>query len=104
MAELISEPIMPRMGDSALSAMARGEPGLPLAFVWRDETYDVIEQIAAWKATSTEGGHAKGDRYLRRHYHKLRMSDDTEWTVYFVRQASSSGNPKARWFLYTIDV
>lgn len=101
MAELISEPITPRPGTFDASRMGRGEPGLPEGFVWRGESLDVVEEISAWKQSSREGG-AAGDLYLRRHYYRLRMSDDSVWTVYFVRQTPRSGNPKARWFLYTV--
>ena len=73
---------------------ALGEHGLAV---------EVVEQMGAWKHSSREGAHAGGDLYLRRHYYKLRMSDGTVWTVYFVRQSPKSGSAKNRWFLYTIE-
>lgn len=82
--------------------MSRGEPGLPAQFTWRDQTYRVAVRLEAWKATSPEGGRAGGEVYLRRHYYKLRMSDETVWTVYFVRQRPRSGPGHQRWHLYTI--
>ena len=102
MAELISEPIVPRTGTFDVSRMARGEPGLPEGFRWRGVSTDIHEELATWKESSREGGGA-GDLYLRRHYYKLRMSDDRVWTVYFVRQTPRSGSPKNRWFLYTLE-
>lgn len=101
MTELISEPIKPHAGSFSTSRMGRGEPGLPDGFDWRDRSYEIIQELAAWKKSSREGG--VGELYLRRHYYKLRMSDDTVWTVYFERQAPRSGNPKQRWFLYTVE-
>ncbi|MEK7755897.1 MAG: hypothetical protein AAB385_01665, partial [Planctomycetota bacterium] len=53
--------------------------------------------------SSREGARAGGELYLRRHCFRLRMSDDTIWTVYCTRQAPRSGDPKKRWFLYTIE-
>lgn len=102
MAELISEPITPNAGTFDASAMARGEPGLPAGFTWRGASVAVVERLGAWKRSTREGGGA-GELYLRRHYFKLRMSDDSIWTVYFVRQTPRSGSPKNRWFLYTLE-
>jgi hypothetical protein len=103
MPELISEPITPHPGTSDTSRMGRGEPGLPSGFVWRGTSYDVLEELEAWKESSREGARTGGQLYLRRHYFQLRMSDDTIWTVYCTRQTPRSGDPKKRWFLYTIE-
>ncbi len=102
-AELISEPVTPRIGTFDATRMARGEPGLPAGFNWRGHWIDILEVLEAWKDSSREGGHAGGELYLRRHYYKLRMGDGRIWTVYFVRQTPRSGNPRNRWFLYTIE-
>lgn len=102
MAELISEPLTPA-GAFDTQAMARGEPGLPSAFRWRDEVFVVRDLLRKWKHSTHEGGHVSGDLYLRRHYYLLRMSDGTLWTVYFLRQSPRSGKATRRWFLYTIE-
>lgn len=83
--------------------MARGEPGLPNAFTWRGRTFDILATLDQWKHSEHESARADGELYLRRHYYKLRMSDDSVWTVYFIRQTPKSGLPKRRWFLYTIE-
>ncbi len=103
MAEFVGESITPHAGTFDTSRMARGEPGLPTGFVWRGRSVNVIEELSAWKESSREGGRATGELYLRRHYFKLRMSDGSIWTVSFLRQAPRSGNPKKRWFLYTLE-
>ncbi len=103
MPNLVSEPITPRTGTFDASRMGRGEPGLPTGFIWRGLSVDVKAELSTWKDSSREGGRAGGDLYLRRHYYRLRMSDGTVWTVYFVRQTPKSGDPKARWFLYTVE-
>lgn len=102
MAELISESITPHAGTFDTTRMARGEPGLPTGFTWRGKLVNVVEELGAWKQSAREGG-AAGELYLRRHYFRLRMSDDSVWTVYFVRQTPRSGSPKNRWFLYTLE-
>lgn len=102
MAVFFSEPITPRAGSFDTTRMGRGEPGLPKGFTWRGREHVIVELVGSWKHSSREGGGA-GELYLRRHYYKLRMSDGSLWTIYFVRQTPKSGNPKSRWFLYTID-
>ncbi len=102
MSELISESITPHVGNFDAASMGRGEPGLPRGFTWRGKSVDVLERISTWKQSSREGGSA-GDLYLRRHYYKLRTSDGCIWTIYFVRQTPRTGDPKNRWFLYTIE-
>ena len=103
MADLVSEPITPHAGTFDTKRMGRGEPGVPKGFTWRGAPVDVVEELGAWKHSSREGARASGDLYLRRHYFKLRMSDGSIWTVYFVRQTPRTGDPKRRWFLYTVD-
>ena len=103
MSELISEPITPHAGTFGVSRMGRGEPGLPTGFVWRGLSLAVVEELSAWKDSSREGARAGGELYLRRHYFRLRMSDAAIWTVYCTRQAPRSGDPKRRWFLYTLE-
>lgn len=83
--------------------MGRGEPGLPIGFTWRGTSYEVSEELEAWKESSREGARTGGQLYLRRHCFRLRMSDDAIWTVYCTRQTPRSGDPKKRWFLYTIE-
>lgn len=99
--EFISDPITPSGDTLDTAAMARGEPGMPAAFTWRKQTLQVVEELSRWKTSAAEGGRSDGERYLRRHYYKLRMSDDSCWTVYFLRQSPKSGSPRQRWFLYS---
>lgn len=103
MVEWVSEPLFPRTESFDAAAMSRGEPGLPLGFTWRDHDYVVMETLSAWKESSPEGGRAAGQVYLRRHYFNIRMSSGDLWTVYFVRQNPRTGNPRMRWFLYTVE-
>lgn len=100
---LVSEPITPCANTFNATRAGRGEPGLPCGFSWRGRTFSVLAELGAWKQSSREGGTARGYLYLRRHYYRLRMSDSSIWTVYFLRQSPRSGNPKHRWFLYTLE-
>lgn len=101
--DFISEPITPAGPIVEADAMARGEPGLPAAFVWNDRRMGVVRCLARWKQTGHEVGNVRGQIYLRRHYFKLLMDDATLWTVYFVRQTPRSGSPRRRWFLFAVE-
>ncbi len=99
----VSEPIAPRRGTFDTAAMASGLPGLPGGFEWRGTPYAVLQTLETWKQSAHEGGRPSAERYLRRHYFKLRMSDRSVWTVYFTRQAARGGPARQRWFLLTVD-
>ncbi|MEE9295291.1 MAG: DUF6504 family protein [Phycisphaerae bacterium] len=99
----VSDPISPHGRGFDAVAMGRGEPGLPSAFTWRGAPYEIDKRLGAWKESQREGGRAGGELYLRRHYYKLRMTDGSVWTVYFVRQPATRRAAKSRWFLYTME-
>lgn len=100
-ADFVSEPIRPAGDAFDAAAMARGEPGLPAAFVWRGETLRVTHRLGQWKESSPEGGRAGNEVYLRRHCYELEMSDGSRWVVYFTRQPQRGGRPRQRWFLFS---
>ncbi len=101
MDQFISEPLEP-FGDFDTAAMATGVPGLPDGFRWRDEAYTIARCLETWKQSGSERGRLHGERYLRRHYYRLLMSDGAEWTVYFVRNAPPGRRSAPRWFLYGV--
>jgi hypothetical protein len=103
MIEFVSEPITPHRETFDASRMGRGEPGAPTGFVWRGISFAILQMLESWKESSREGSSAQGQLYLRRHYYRLQMSDGAVWTVYFVRQTPRSGDPRSRWFLYSIE-
>ena len=93
--EFISEPIAPVKGTFDTAGMARGEPGLPSRFIWRDKEYAVAEVLEKWK----ESGPCKGgssEMYLRKHWFRIRCTDSSEMTIYFERQPKSKQQSKTR--------
>jgi hypothetical protein len=99
--EFVSEPIEPISGTFETAAMTRGEPGLPKRFKWRGEEYTVADVLEAWKELGPcrNGG---PEKYLRKHWFRIRIEDDLEMTVYFERQARSKRQNKVKWWLYTV--
>lgn len=98
----ISEIIKPAAGTFDTAAMTRGEPGLTKRFSWRDKEYEVAEVIEVWKETGPCRS-GSSELYLRKHWYKIRTTDNTIMTLYFERQARSKSQSKARWWLYTIE-
>lgn len=99
--QFICDPIKPVVGTMDTRAMTRGEPGLPGKFIWRDEEYTVAEVLEKWKETSPcrSGG---GERYVRKHWFRIRTTDGREMKIFFERQARSKRQSKLRWWLYTL--
>jgi hypothetical protein len=99
--KFISEPIKPTTQTFETTAMTRGEPGLPQRFVWRDAEYTVADVLEIWKETGP-CRNGSDDKYLRKHWYKIRTADGLIMTLYFERQARSKSRNKTRWWLYTI--
>jgi hypothetical protein len=97
--EFIGEELHPIAGEGDALAMARGEPGLPRRFLWRDREYRVIGVIETWK-TSGPCRHGGGEMYLRKHWYRIRVEPDAVLTVYCDRQARDRKRPKARWWIF----
>ena len=99
--EFVSEPIMPVSGTFDTTGMTRGEPGVPGRFVWREKEYAVLDVLETWKESGPcrSGG---SERYLRKHWFKVRTDNGLEMTMYFERQARTKRQSKKRWWLYTI--
>jgi hypothetical protein len=96
----VGEALVPVPGSFALSRMAAGEPGLPAAFVWRDCTYRVAEVVEEWK-TTRPCHHGGDERYVRKHWYRIRTVCGAEMTLYFDRQPPAGRGPKGRWTVFT---
>jgi hypothetical protein len=98
----VSAEFTPVAGTGRAAAMARGEPGLPARFTWRDEEYRVVGVIKTWKSSGPcrSGG---GEVYLRRHWYRIVTEPHAVMNVYCERQARLAKRPKARWFIYTME-
>jgi hypothetical protein len=98
----ISEPIAPESGSFALAGMARGEPGLPAAFVWRGKQYAVAGVLESSKSTGADrsGG---SERYVRKHWYRVRTTTGEVMTLYFTRQPGAGRRrSRQRWTLFSM--
>jgi len=98
--QFVSEQITPIEGSMDTRRMARGEPGLPARFRWRDEEFEVAAVLDTWKETS-DCHHGSAEQYVRKHWYRVRTGSGDEMRLYFERQARSARQRRARWWLYT---
>jgi phosphoribosylglycinamide formyltransferase-1 len=98
--QFISERIQPDPESFDARGTAFGEPALPLRFSWRGKTVEVEEILDTWKDTGP-CSHGSGEKYVRKHWFRVRTTEGEEMRIYFDRQARSKRDLKARWWLYT---
>jgi [ribosomal protein S5]-alanine N-acetyltransferase len=93
----VSERIAPEEGFIDISALSRGEPAVPRAFVWRGQRYHVTKTRSQKRVVGLD----RGDTYLRRHYYDVETADALRMKLYFERNPSDRSKSKA-WWLYTL--
>jgi uncharacterized protein DUF6504 len=96
---LISESITPSH-EVAAEPLTVGEPILPARFIWRGAEHRVAEILERWHALGPCS--ASDERYLRRHWYRIRTDAGVEMKIYFERQARSRSQARRRWWLYSI--
>lgn len=100
--KFIGEPIKPATGTFDTGSMARGEPGLPQRFFWRDKEYVVARVLDKWKETSPcrSGG---GEQYVRKHWYRISTADNTIMKIYSERTPRSRRRAGAGWWLFSAE-
>jgi hypothetical protein len=91
----VSAPIEPVAGRGDADALARGEPGVPAAFVWEGRRYDVASVLSRWKTMRTD----RGEKYVARHWFEIELTSGETMRIYCERQPRARGS---RWSLYTV--
>ena len=95
----IGEAITPDDMSFSVSPMAMGKPGLPRKFSWKGRRFTILEVVEEWKE-SGDCRHGSDERYVRKHWFRVRTTEDLEMRIYFERQGRSRGG--SRWRLYSI--
>lgn len=98
----VSEALQPVGASFDTAAMARGEPGLPQKFRWRQRELEVGEVLETWRDYG-DCTHGSGERYLRKHGWRVRTRDGLVLRVTFQRSLGRSKPPASRWWLQTIE-
>ncbi|MCB9852314.1 MAG: cytoplasmic protein [Phycisphaerales bacterium] len=102
-AEFVSEPVKPDFGTADAASMARGIPGLPTGFTWRDRHYAIRAVLSSWKRSESENHRPSGEKYYRKHYYKVSVDTGEVMTLYAVRHVKVGENPNQRWWLQSIE-
>ncbi|MCL4178516.1 MAG: cytoplasmic protein [Verrucomicrobia bacterium] len=95
----VGDAITPEDFSFGVAPMATGRPGLPGVFSWKGRQYSVLEVVEEWKE-SGDCRHGSGERYVRKHWYRVKTAEGPEMKIYFERQRRSSGG--SRWRLYSI--
>ena len=99
--QFISEQIKPDSDGFNAMCLLGGAPSMPRAFTWRGEDFTVADVMESWKETGP-CTHGSSEQYVRKHWFRVRTTSGDEMKIYFERQARSTKQRKARWWLYTI--
>lgn len=95
------------------SPLLEKDPECPDQFVWRKHTYQVVEQISAWRDYERRGlmarnmtpGHLatasrRGSWGVGRLYFRVRTDTGQVFDMYYDRRPRSVERRKGQWFLY----
>lgn len=98
-ARAVFEEVTPEGAIFDASAMARGEPGVPMRFRWRGTTYEVAEVLSTRREVSRAD--ASAGAYVRRHVVTLLTKSGERMELSGAR-GPKSGRSSARWMLRTV--
>jgi hypothetical protein len=99
----ISEPIVPLDASFDTTGMARGEPGLPRKFRWRKKEFHIAEVLEMWKEHG-DCAHGSGERYVRKHGYRVRVTDGSILQLYFIRSfGRGKFQTRSRWWIQSIE-
>ncbi|MGD2156192.1 MAG: DUF6504 family protein [Anaerolineales bacterium] len=89
------------------------KPGCPDRFIWRDETYQIINKLGEWFDYSRRGhmaynmtpNHAataelRGSWGVGRFYFRVQTSDERIFDLYYDRAPKNVDNRKGGWYLF----
>ncbi|MEM1057876.1 MAG: DUF6504 family protein [Verrucomicrobiota bacterium] len=103
----VSERIRVDGGEMDASYATEGGPALPVRFFWGKEEIEIGEVLQTWPDYGP-CSHGSGERYLRRHYFKVRVTDGRIMTLYFERHqpgrrtvTAKRRRPVSRWYLHS---
>ena len=99
--KFVSEPLKPDLDSLDPATMIPGGPGIPRRFGWRSGTLEIASIVRTWRETGA-CRHGSAEQYVRKHWYEVETVSNGRAKLYFERQ-SRGGNPKRRWWLYSIE-
>ena len=94
--QFISEAIHPGSSTFDTAPMARGEPGLPRQFTWRNRDFQIAQILQQWKEAGPCRSGAN-EIYLRKHWYRVITTDGSAMRIDFERQPRSRQAAIQRW-------
>ncbi len=103
MPTFVSEPIVPLGGEFATARMAAGEPGVPRFFRWRKQEWEVAQILEGGREFG-DCAHGSGERYVRRHVYRVRLTGGEVFVLAFQRSFGRGRfTRKNRWRVVRIE-
>jgi len=97
---LISEALRPVFDQNGPAISQPGAPQLPTAFVWRGETWPLLEVIEQGRDVGP-CTHGSGEQYVRKHWYLFQSRSGVRMRVYFERRPRGRAVQRRRW-LYSL--
>ena len=89
------------------------KPGCPDGFVWREETYRIVELLSEWhdygrrgrmavnmRPTHAAAAARRGSWGVGRDYYRVRTGSGQVFDLYYDRAPKGADHRKGAWFLY----
>ena len=89
------------------------KPGCPDGFVWREETYRIVELLSEWhdygrrgrmavnmRPTHAAAAARRGSWGVGRDYYRVRTDSGQVFDLYYDRAPKGADHRKGAWFLY----
>ena len=99
--EFIGERIEPVAGTLDPARMARGEPGLPQRFRWRGGEHEITAVLETGRITG-DCTHGSGEKYVRKHWYRVRTTAGTELRITFNRRARTAQELRDGWWIQSL--
>ena len=92
----IGQPLKPVPGSFLTEGMASGTPSLPQEFICQKEQFRIASILSEWRE-SGPCRNGSSEKYLRKHWFRVKTTDNRDLKLYFERQPRGK---QARWHLY----
>lgn len=99
--EFLCETIQPLSGTFDTTAMAAGEPGLPLGFKRGGKEVRMIRLLRKWKSDTPDRTHGGSERYRDKFWYEVETDAGECWRLYFDRQVKARKLTRS-WVLHTM--
>jgi hypothetical protein len=98
----VGEDIQPVPGTADTAMMARGQPGVPRRFHWREREY-VVKRVADEARRMGECSHGSDEQYVRKHVYTVETECGRVMKLSCDRSPRPGSKGAIRWRLVSMD-